>query len=104
MARYDVYANPDKTEHRHTPYVLDMQNDHIDAVETRIVIPLRDARVHGARLDRIHPLFRIQERDVVLDTPTMATFPRGWLHQPVASLRSEQSLVQDALDALFGAY
>ena len=49
MARYDVYANPDKTEHRHTPYVLDVQNDHIDAVETRIVIPLRDARVHGAR-------------------------------------------------------
>ncbi len=104
MARYDVYTNPDKTEHRHTPFVLDVQNDHIDAVETRIVIPLRDARVHGARLDRIHPLFRIQERDIVLDTPTMATFPRGWLRQPVASLRNEQGLVQDALDALYGAY
>lgn len=104
MARFDVYANPDKSEHRHTPFVLDVQNDHIDAVETRIVIPLRDAQVHGTRLDRIHPLFRIQERDVVLDTPTMATFPRGWLRQPVASLRNEQSQVQDALDTLFGAY
>lgn len=104
MARFDVYANPDKSEHRHTPYVLDVQNDYIDAVETRIVIPLRDARIHGTRLDRIHPLFRIQDRDVVLDTPTLATFPRGWLRQPVANLLGEQHQVQDALDAIFGSY
>ena len=49
MARFDVYTNPDKSEHLHTPFVLDVQNDHIDAVETRIVIPLRDAQVHGIR-------------------------------------------------------
>ena len=104
MARYDVYSNPDKSEHRHTPFILDVQNDHLSGVETRLVIPLRDARVHGQCLERIHPLFHIQERDVVLDTPTMATFPRGWLRTPVASLRAEQHLVQDALDAVFGSY
>ncbi|GAA4330095.1 hypothetical protein GCM10023165_03430 [Variovorax defluvii] len=104
MARFDVYANPDKSEHRHTPFVLDVQNDHLDSVETRVIIPMRDARVHGARLERIHPLFHIQGREVVLDTPTIVTFPRGWLRSPVASLRTEQYQVQDALDALFGSY
>jgi toxin CcdB len=104
MARYDVYANPDKSEHRHTPFVLDVQNDHLEGVETRVIIPMRDARVHGARLERVHPLFQIQGREVVLDTPTMATFPRGWLRSPVASLRGEQHQVQDALDALLGSY
>jgi toxin CcdB len=104
VARYDVYANPDKSEHRHTPFILDVQNDYLNDVETRLVIPMRDARVHGARLERVHPSFRIRERDVILDTPTMATFPRGWLRVPIASLRSEQHQVQDALDALFGSY
>ena len=104
MARFDVYANPEKSEHRHTPFVLDVQNDHLDGVETRIVIPLRDARMHGARLERVHPAFRINEREVVLDTPTMATFPREWLRSPVASLKAQQQEIQDALDAVFGAY
>jgi toxin CcdB len=104
MGRYDVYQNPEKSEHRHTPFVLDIQNDHLDAVETRIVIPLRDARLHGMRLEHVHPSFRIQEREVVLDTPTMATFPRSWLRSPIASLRGEQHQIQEALDALFGSY
>ncbi len=104
MARYDVYPNPDKSEHRHTPFMLDVQNDHLSGVETRLVIPLRDARAHGMRLERIHPAFRILERDVVLDTPTMATFPRGWLLSPVATLHPHQDQVQVALDALFGSY
>jgi toxin CcdB len=104
MARFDVYPNPEKSEHRHTPFVLDVQNDHLGGVETRIVIPLRDARAHGARLERVHPAFRINEREVVLDTPTMATFPREWLRSPVTSLKPRQQEVQDALDAVFGAY
>lgn len=104
MARFDVYANPEKSEHRHTPFVLDVQNDHLDGVETRIVVPLRDARVHGTRLERVHPAFRVNEREVVLDTPTMATFPREWLRSPVASLKPQRQEVQDALDAVFGAY
>lgn len=104
MARFDVYPNPEKSEHRHTPFVLDVQNDHLSGIETRIVIPLRDTKVHGARLERVHPSFSIAGREVVLDTPTMATFPRGWLRTPVASLLPQQALINDALDALFGAY
>ena len=104
MARFDVYANPEKSEHKHTPFVLDVQNDHLRGVETRLVIPLRDARIHGGRLERVHPAFTVEGREVVLDTPTMATFPRDWLRTPVASLRTQQQDIQDALDAVFGAY
>ncbi len=104
MARLDVYPNPDKSEHWHTPFVLDIQNDHLRGVETRVVIPLRDAKVHGAAIERIQPTFTIEDRLVVLDTPTLATFPLGWLRNPVANLRPQQAAVQDALDALFGSY
>ena len=41
MARYDVFANPEAAERHHTPYLVDVQNDFIDRLETRVVIPLR---------------------------------------------------------------
>lgn len=36
--------------------------------------------------------------------PTRATVAREWLRKPVASLKAQQQDIQDALDALFGAY
>ena len=41
MARFDVFANPSVAERKHTPYFVDVQNDYIDALATRVVIPLR---------------------------------------------------------------
>jgi toxin CcdB len=29
MARFDVYANPDASERKITPYLVDVQNDYI---------------------------------------------------------------------------
>lgn len=104
MARFDIYANPDRSEHRHTPFVLDIQSNHIAGLETRVVVPLRDARHFPPALDGVQPVFDVQGRSVVLDTPTMATFPRQWLRKPVTSLGAERAAVQDALDILFGAY
>ena len=49
MARFDVFANPDLSERKTTPYFVDVQNDFIDALTTRVVIPLRKESVFGAR-------------------------------------------------------
>ena len=55
MARYDVYANPEASERKHTPYLLDVQNDYIDALTTRIVVPLRtEADRKSTRLNSSH--------------------------------------------------
>jgi toxin CcdB len=52
MARFDVYANPEAAERRHTPYFLDVQNDYIADLATRAVVPcgarLPSGRVHNA--------------------------------------------------------
>jgi len=39
MARFDVYANPGSKSDT-TPYLLDVQSDLLDDLETRMVIPL----------------------------------------------------------------
>ena len=104
MARFDVYANPEATERRQTPYFLDVQNDHIDSLATRVVIPLRREVAFGPRAQRLNPLLTLRTEALVLDTAALGAVPQSELRKPVGDLRSARSEVQDALDALFGSY
>ena len=67
MSRYDVYANPEASERRHTPYLIDVQNDYIDALSTRVVIPLRREQSFGPRARNLNPTFVVKSDNVVLD-------------------------------------
>jgi len=43
MARFDVYANPGSHANT-TPYLLDVQSDLLDGLDSRMVIPLRSLK------------------------------------------------------------
>jgi toxin CcdB len=104
MARYDVYANPEASERKHTPYLLDVQNDYIDALTTRVVVPLRTEAAFGPRARNLNPSFSVARHAVVLDSAAMGAIPLAELRKPVANLREERPTIQEALDTLFGAY
>ncbi len=103
MARFDVYSNPDASERRSTPYLLDVQNNYIDHLITRVVIPLRREASFGPRARNLNPLLAVGEAQVVLDTASIAAVPLSELRKPVGNLREAGSVVQEALDTLFGA-
>ena len=104
MARFDVFANPEPTERRATPYFLDVQNDHINGIATRVVVPLRRESVFGPRAARLHPIVEIRGEPLVLDTAALGAVPLSELRPPVANIRQHAAEVHNALDALFGAY
>lgn len=104
MARFDVYPHPEAGLRAVTPYLVDVQNDFIDRVESRIVIPMRHAKVFGPRMRDINPLFDISGKSVVLDTAALAAFPASGLKKPVANLSSSRAEIGSALDTLFGSY
>jgi toxin CcdB len=104
MARFDVFANPTASERAHTPYVLDVQNDHLIPLGTRVVIPLRAVKTFGKPVTSLNPLIEVDGRPVVVDTAALAPVPVAMLRKPVANAHGSRSEVQDALDALFGAY
>jgi len=104
MARFDVYANPDRSERIHTPFILDLQNSFLVMLDTFVAVPLRVEAVIPGRLANIHPVFTVAGQDLVMDTPMMATFPKRGLGQAVTNLRTSQLDIQDALDALLGEY
>lgn len=104
MARFDVFANPTAAERVHTPYVLDVQNDHLVPLGTRVVIPLRAVKTFGKPATSLNPLIQVEGRQVVVDTAALAPVPVSMLRRPVMNAHDSRNEVQDALDALFGAY
>jgi toxin CcdB len=104
MARFDVFANPAVAERKQIPYLLDVQNDYIDALSTRVVVPLWRESEFGPRARNLNPAFIIAADNVVLDTAALAAVPRSELRKVVANLREARSVIQEALDTLFGAF
>lgn len=104
MPRFDVYANPTSAERRSTPYFLDVQNDFIDAITTRVVIPLRRESAHGPRVRYLNPVVQIGGESLVLDTAAIGAVPVSELRRAVTHLGTERATVQEALDILFGGY
>ncbi len=104
MARFDIYANPYAPERMHTPFVLDVQNDHLGPLATRVVIPLRNPKGFGPLAGSLNPLLQVNGEPLVLDTAALAPVPASLLKRPVGRADTQRDTVGDALDTLFGAY
>lgn len=104
MARFDVYANPDRSERKHTPFILDLQNSYLDRLETFVAVPLRAESALSNQISSVHPVVTVAGQECVVDMPMMATFPKRGLGRPVTNLRTYQLDLQSALDALLGDY
>jgi len=105
MARFDVYINPGSHANT-TPYLLDVQNDLFDGLDSRMVIPLRSVKNFPVvKLPtRLTPLVTIEGKDYLLETPKMSAVPQRILKSPVASLAEMQAQITLALDFLFHGY
>jgi toxin CcdB len=104
VARFDIYANPFPEDRTHTPYVLDVQNDHLGPIASRVVIPLRSARSFGPVARGLNPSLEIDGKAVVLDTASLASVQTGLLKKVVGRADRHQLEIVDALDTLFGSY
>jgi toxin CcdB len=104
MARFDVYANPAAAERKHTPFFLDVQNDYVDSLGTRVVVPLRKSALFGPKARNLNPVLTVADEDVVLDAATLGALPTSLLRKPIANLRGDRARIQDALDTLFGSF
>ncbi|MDN5873723.1 MAG: CcdB family protein [Sinobacteraceae bacterium] len=105
MARYDVYRNTG-THRENTPYLIDVQSDHLSGLATRIVIPLRLTSTFPKAVlpTDLTPILQIEERECFLDTPKLAAIPNKELKKSIGSAAIHKDAIRDALDRLYGAY
>ena len=105
MARFDVYKNPGKHAGT-TPYLLDVQSDLLDGLDSRIVVPLRDvAHFPNVKFPiRLTPVLTINGQEFLLETPKMGAVPLRILKSPITSLVDMRIQIMGALDFLFQGY
>ena len=99
-----MYTNPDVEDRKLIPFMLDVQNDYLSGLETRVVIPLRAASHFPLRAKGLNPELSVGGKAVVMETYAIAAIPSGELRRPVANLSADRLAIQDALDNLFGSY
>ena len=91
MARFDVYLNK-------RGYVLDVQSDILQELESRIVVPLLPTARIKLHIHHLNPVFHIQDRPLVMFTQLLAAIPRSDLGTLQGSLAPEADTITRALD------
>lgn len=93
MARYDVYDSPDSAG-----YLLDVQADLLDSLNTRVVVPLLPIGAAPTPAKRLNPVFDIQAEQYVMVSQFLSAVPCSILKTPVTNLVQHDTAITGALD------
>lgn len=99
--QYNVYRNPSAKSAKQVPYVLNVQSDLLESMDTRVVVPLFALDAIGKIVKGLNPSFTINNQSVVMSTTEMATVSARKLGKPICSLAEHRSDIVGALDLLF---
>lgn len=101
MTQFTVYKNKNPHTREVVPFLLDIQNDLLNGLETRVVVPLRPASaLKGKTLKTLTPLSVIEGESFVMLTPQLAGIPKSELGAPVAQVQQNRAEIIAAIDLL----
>ncbi|EGG99322.1 CcdB-like toxin protein [gamma proteobacterium IMCC2047] len=99
MAQFDVYENPSKSTRRAYPYILELQNDVISELATRIVVPLADMAVMGNEAFKgLTPRVSYEGTELLILIPQIASMSTKSLKNPIGSLSHLREEIIASLD------
>ena len=99
MAQFDVYDNPSKATCKAYPYILELQNDVISEITTRIVVPLADNRyMSNEEFKELTPKISYEDKELLILIPQIASMSTNSLKNPVGSLSHLRDEIISALD------
>lgn len=102
MAQFSVYKNEDKATKKTYPYFLNVQNDLLDELNSRVVIPFSTPNFLKHRdAKKLCPIIKIDDKDFVLLTHQITTVPNSILNNKVVDVSSFRSEIIAAIDLLF---
>ena len=99
MARYDVFCG--RVEGN---YLLDVQSDLLDNFKTRVVVPLLPVASVPPPMRKLHPIFEVNGRKLVMATHLIATVPASELGESRLNLTKHHDDIVAALDLLFQGF
>jgi toxin CcdB len=97
MAQFDVYKNENELTKQKVPYLLDIQNDILDSINTRVVIPLIKDKNDFKGLTKE---FVIENQKVYLTTSQMGTVHKNELKTKITTLTNQKEEIKNSIDFL----
>lgn len=104
MALFDVCRNPNPASAPAVLYLLEVQSDLLESVNTRVVVPLALLSERGQPAKYLNPRFEIEGVQVVMVTEQIAGVPKRALGKEVLSLEVQRDQIMDAMDFLLRGY
>lgn len=95
MAQFDYYRIPGGDG-----FLLDVQSDLLEALSTRVVVPLLPLAAIGTPAKRFNPVFEVDGEPLVMATQFIGAVPLAELTQPAGTLSRCHVQIVDAIDVL----
>ncbi|MDD5372584.1 MAG: CcdB family protein [Sulfurimonas sp.] len=101
MAQFDVYKNPNQKTNQEIPFLLDIQNDILKELSTRVVVPLV-LNMKPAKI--LNPKFEINSLTVTMSTAELAGISTDNLGLLVCSLKDKRDEIISAVDFMITGF
>lgn len=101
MAQFDIYRNTNPASSQEIPYLIDIQAELLNHLSTRMVIPLSS---RAKPIKHLNPVFKIDNKEVVLMTQEMAGIEQSTLGEKVISLSEYRSEIIGAIDFMISGF
>ena len=100
MAQFDVYANPSHSAAQGIPYVVVVQSDLLDALATRMTIPLALVTFADKAPEKLCPSITVNSQQLRALANYAAPLPTRSLRQVVANVAPQASALIAAIDVV----
>jgi toxin CcdB len=101
MAQFTVYRNKNPSTQSAVPYLLDIQSDLLENLETRVVVPLYPTgALRSKAMQRLTPVLEIEGEPFLMVTPQLAGISRSDLGAPIARIEQQRFTIIAAVDFL----
>ncbi|WP_224961313.1 CcdB family protein [Geomonas subterranea] len=104
MAQFDVYENPDQDSKSSVPFLLDVQADLLNRLNTRVVVPLVPVSALAHPIPLFNPQFEVEGTSFVMCTAELAGIHIRLIGAKVGSLKDSRTEIIAALDFLFTGF
>ena len=103
--QFSVFENPSPRRREHYPYVVDVQNDLISSLATRMVVPLAVTELGAQDLQRrLCPVFVVRGQSLMLVPFEAAPLDKRLLKIEITSIRERSDEIIAAMDAVLSGF
>ncbi len=99
MSQFAVHANKNAKTRKTFPFLIDIQSDLLEGLQTTVVIPLcKASQLHDQIIAKLCPLVEINGEKFITMSQQLAGIDRSQLGKEITNLAEKRSLFIAAID------